>query len=287
MFSRTLAGLVNKFLFYPKPIVWVEGYDDFPFYEPIIKDSNCRIETACGKDNCLVLAQNIIQKDYPFIVILDGDYGILENQGNPHKRVILLKKYSIENYFFDLSLMQKICSKYIGTEEYLTEIDTLFRKTERDLQNSLFDLVVLDVTNYRKDMGLKVFPEKADPVLDVKKMRCISGKIQEIYNLLIGEFKEEDIFEMKALIETFLQKNSFTDLLRGHFLFGVLRYFIFNCVRNLKSDRKPNIDNDSLLIMLSLELWNIIPTTSHRTLLQDVKEAATDAWRIKNLQTIK
>lgn len=283
MFNRTISGLINKFLFYPAPIIWVEGQDDFPFYEPIIKRLGCRIEAADGKEECKKLAESIIEHEYPFVVILDGDYEILENRENPHSRVLFLNKYSIENYLFEKDLVQIICCKYAGSEDGKEDIGVFFDVVEREIQQHLYDLVILDIANNKLGAGLNGFPDRVDSILNVVTVRLIPDRISPVCNFLRESLSVEAIEEAKNIVDNYLKTRKFTDLLRGHLIFGILWHFIRRGVQIL-TGKLPNIDNDSLLILLSLELWNLKPSEHHLQLEIDIRIAAEEAVKIKSTQ---
>jgi hypothetical protein len=283
MFNRTVAGLINKFLFYPSPIIWVEGKDDFPFYQPILHQLGCRIEAAGGKDECKKLAESIIEHNYPFVVILDGDYEILENRANPHKRILVLNKYSIENYLFEKVLVQSVCCKYGGGGEKKEEMGVLFDEVEREIQQHLINLVILDIANYKQDAGLKAFSDRADSIFDKITIRCLPERISTICGTLSGNLSADAVNEARGLVENFLQTGKFSDLLKGHVIFGILRHLIHRGVQIIRNN-PPYIDNDSLLIMLSLELWNIKPSEHHLSLETNIRIAAEEAFQIKSIQ---
>jgi hypothetical protein len=282
MFTRTDTGLINKYLFYPEPIIWVEGYDDFPFYKPIVERLECRIEAAGGKTECRKLADAVFENDCPYVVVMDGDYDILENNANHHQRVLVLEKYAIENYFFERNLVQSICSKYLGSEEQSEKIGNSFDQLEINLQENLYNLVILDILNHRMDLGYEIFPAHADPFINIKTAHCISERIQAKYDTLRENFAPEDIDGLRNLVDSFLTNRRFSDLIRGHFIFGIIRYFIIGCVRKI-SGHKPNIDNESMLILLALDLWNVVPSNSHRELIDSLLQAVNNARELKSL----
>ena len=281
MFNRTISGLINKFLFYPVPIIWVEGKDDFPFYEPILHRLDCRIEAAGGKDECKKIANSIVEHEYPFVVILDGDYEILKKMANPHKRILVLNKYSIENFLFEKALVQSICCKYEGSGGRSEEIGALFDEVEREIQSHLYYLVVLDIANYKQNTGLKAFPDRVDSILDIVKVRCLPERISTISEMLSANLDPDIIDEARGLVRKFLQSGRFSDLLRGHIIFGIIRHLIRRGVK-LITNNLPNIDNDSLLIMLSLELWKITPSVQHLNLETNIRIAVEEAHQIKS-----
>lgn len=281
MFNRTTSGMINKYLFYPEPILWVEGDDDFPFYEPLRNKFNCQIFGAGGKPVCRKLAEAVIDHDYPYVVIMDGDLEILENDSNPHTRVLQLKKYAIENYLFEQRIIQNVSSKYIGNEEKLDEIRGFFESVEADIQACLYDLVVLDVANYKENTGIDFFPDSADGFINMKSVRCLPERINPICDSTRAKIRMDAIEQAKQLVDKYVLGRRLSDLVRGHFLFGILRHSLISCIRTL-AKKKIYIDNDSLLILLSLEMWNLRPTEYHESLENDIKLALTDVIQMKS-----
>lgn len=77
-FSRTLSGLAAEHLFYSEILVYVEGHTDIPFYNEVLENYNCRIIAKKGKLECEKFALLLEQDNHPYIVVIDGDYEILE-----------------------------------------------------------------------------------------------------------------------------------------------------------------------------------------------------------------
>lgn len=280
MFTRTEYGQINKYLFYPEILVWVEGEDDYPFYEPVVHQWPCRIEAAGGKDKCKKLAEKVIENNYPFVVVMDGDYDILEVQENLHQRVLVLKKYSIENYLFERNVMQNVCCKYVGSKDYYEEIGDLFDDLDKEIETNLFNLIVLDIANYRLGLGVDFFPGHAARIMSLPSLRCKPEQVAAVCGAINPKVRAKDFAVFEQLVKGFVDKARFSDLIRGHFLFDVIRQFLIGCVEKIR-DRKIVIDNDSLLVMLSLEFWNAIPTDVHKNLIDDLSVAITESQSIK------
>ena len=97
--ARTPSGLASEYLFYKETVVYVEGYTDIPFYDTVLQNYyNYRIKAKHGKEKCKELATALVEDDLPYVVVLDGDYEILESTRSKHRRVILLHRHSLENY---------------------------------------------------------------------------------------------------------------------------------------------------------------------------------------------
>ena len=282
MFTRTTAGLINKFLFYSEPIIWVEGPDDLPFYYPIINGLGCRIEAAGGKDECERLSEFIIQDNLPYIVVIDSDYEILMGYKILHDRVIYLHKYSIENYFFEREIVQSVCCKYSGSLEGKEALGTLFDEVEKDTQQHLYELVVLDVANHREGTGLEVIPTSPEKLIDIRSVHCSSERVSQVCKAISINIKPETISESRTLIDNFLRDRRFSDLLKGHFIFGIIRHLIRHGTQMLNK-RLPNFDNDSMYIMLSLELWNLKPSAHCQDLEHRIRNAVTQALELKSV----
>ena len=97
-FARTTLGKIAQYHFDKYLTVWVEGPTDIPFYEQALRKLDCRVKDAGGKSECLKLAKALKEKDHPYVVVLDGDYDILERRRSWHRRVIVLNRHSVENY---------------------------------------------------------------------------------------------------------------------------------------------------------------------------------------------
>jgi hypothetical protein len=268
-------GLKAKFLFYREILVWVEGEEDLVFFNIILRNKPCRIEIARGKNECLILAQGVIQSNLPYIVIIDGDYEILKRKKSVHRRVIILNRYSIENYLMEESPIERVCINYVRPQAGIKMLEGTYQAIIKKMYDELYDLVLLDAGHYFTNSGLKVMPEKAEIVLENQKTIVFSKeRIQEICDR--SQLNDDVRKKTKNMIDEHIRNSRFIDLINGHFIFCIIRHLIFNTVR-LKKGRNPNIDNDGLLCLLSIETWNAPLLYDHSRLKKRIFRAVRDA----------
>ena len=278
-FTRTSPGLIAKFRFYPEVIVWVEGKEDVPFYDQILRKKTCRLEVAGGKDNCLKLANAIVEHNYPYVVIIDGDYEILVKRRSIHRRVVFLRRYSIENYMFEEKSIERVCRNYSQAGDDFIFLDESFQETVTRLENELINLLILDIAHYRSNTGLDVFPSSADEIIDdPRKITFSRDRIQKICNE--RKIEKNTIDDAQNLVVEFGKDGRIVDIVRGHFMFGIIRNLIINVVRK-NLNRKPNFDNNGLLLILSNETWFLTDSPDHRSLKSRILNAIRDAQRLK------
>ena len=279
MFTRTSSGKINKFLFYDEILIWVEGQDDYPFYERILRNRPCRLEVAYGKNECEKLAQAIIESNYPYIVIMDGDYEILERKRNPHRRIIYLQRYSIENYLFEEEPLNKVCRNYARVNDDEDVLGNTFTNTITNIENELFDLLVLDIAHYRENTGQDVFPNSVDAILEnVRELTFDSIRISA--TCASNQTNEDSITEVEELITRYTNQRRLVDIIKGHIIFGIIRHLIFNSIRRIRN-RPPYIDDDGLLNLLSSEAWDNQASPDHVRLKNKLYRAFRDAYTFK------
>ena len=275
--EHTDSGRIAKFLFYRKVLVWVEGRTDVPFFERILSDCDCLLRPAGGKEECEKLVDALREKGYPYVVILDGDYEVLFKPKTVHDRVILLTRYSTENYLFEKGPVRQICC---GLAQVSTAEDVLgsaFEKALETLESGLLELVVLDIAHRLGDTGHRALPDKVQRLLESRGEIAFDPERLKAYRREHGkEIDPELVDQAKSLLDTFLEQHRFVDILRGHFVFSVLRELIVGTVEAARG-RRPVVDNDALLVLLSMEVWSIVPTKEHEELREEVRQAVTDA----------
>lgn len=278
-FSRTSSGKINKHLFFDKILVWVEGQDDIPFFEKVLRNKPCRLEVAYGKSECLKLSQAILESNYPYIVILDGDYEILERKRNPHRRVIYLQRYSIENYLFEEEPIEKVCRNYAKVTEDVDVLGTTFPDTITHIENELLELLVLDIAHYRANTGQSAIPNSVDAIIENQNpITFNTNRISEI--CASRQINIDSVIEVEELIANYLHERRMVDLINGHIAFGLIRHLIFNAIRRIRH-RPPYIDNEGLFNLLSSEIWNLRGSPDHSNLKNRIFRAIRDADLLK------
>lgn len=278
-FSRTISGKLASYLFYREILIWVEGSDDIPFFDRIVRNKHCRLENANGKSECLKLSRGIIEQNLPYVVILDGDYEILERKRSPHRRIVILNRYSIENYLFEEEPIERVCRNYAQVGDDVDILDGTYHDVLDRIENELLDLIVLDVAHYRQNTGEDVLPSRAEPLLDNPRILTFStDRIQDICNKL--QIECTALAESQDLINKYIRFGRIVDVVNGHIIFGIIRHLIINAVRRIRN-RNPNIDNDGLLILLSTEAWSLSESRDHNRLKNRLFRAIRDAHLIR------
>lgn len=280
-FSRTSAGIIAKYLFYNEVVVWVEGRIDVPFYRHILSNMYCRLEVAGGKQECLKLAAAIIEHNYPYIVIIDGDYDILEQRRSKHRRIILLYRYSVENYLLEANAITHVYCDYNGSNPSECILEPPIEEVLERLEEGLKGLVILDIAHNRANTDHKILPDSIEAVLDDSQSLKLSQErikaLEEQFRTLVNE---DNIVEAERLLEEFLSHHRFCDILKGHFVFSIIRNRIIYGVGQLRG-HKPNVDNDSLFQILSSKIWSEVPSNDHRSLKKRLREAVREAEKLK------
>jgi predicted ATP-dependent endonuclease of OLD family len=285
-FDRTISGKISKFLFYDQVLVWVEGKTDIPFYQCILKNQNIRFELTTGKTESQKIITTLIENDFPFVVILDGDYDILQSKKSKHRRVILLHRYSFENYLFELEPIKRICSSYTNNSEINDLIEQKFNSLNTHLRENLIKLLILDIVNYRLDLGIKLFPNKNESLMESRSELLFSSeRIENCCQLVSNEISQDILERISKDIDKYLENGRFADLIRGHFIFGLIRDLIISVVKK-GNEQNPNFDNVSLILLLSEITWNHAPSNEHRNLRRRIVQAVNEVARIKTNKKI-
>ena len=139
-FSRTPPGLSAEHLFYSEILVYVEGYTDIPFYNEVLQNYRCRIKSKNGKPECEKFATLIEQGNFPYVVVLDGDYEILEYTHSPHRRIVSLHRHSFENYLLEENPIEKFRHYRAPLEDSLDRLPSSFSEIVEDTEQKFKEL---------------------------------------------------------------------------------------------------------------------------------------------------
>ena len=148
-FSRTPSGLTAEYLFYPEILVYVEGHTDIPFYDAVLQNYNCRIRTYREKKESNRLTEELIEKNRPYVVVVDGHYEMLERTRSQHRRIVLLHRHSYENYLFEEESIKQLCLDRSHSKDSLEEplASSEFTDFAQDIEVKFKDLLILDVAH--------------------------------------------------------------------------------------------------------------------------------------------
>ena len=276
-FTRTTNGKISQYKFHRNTLVWVEGTTDYPFFEPITRSMACSLRCAGGREECDKLAHAMIADDLPYVVIKDGDYGILDDETSRHRRYVVLARYSIENYCAEPQLVETVCRTCSNGALGGAELRDRFCRLLEEVERSLKALVIYDVAVQRnEDANKKVLPrnvmeilaQTTPSILDTGRIDAMRRDLDEALGL---EFKEE----AEELVGAFLSERRFVDVLKGHLVFGLVRWFILGELR--RAGIKATLDNRVLRAWLGVELWQMKKSDDHITLREHVEAAVRDA----------
>ena len=273
-FSRTTPGITAEYLFYKKVLVYVDGYTDFPFYEEVLQNFNFHLKARRKVKENEKLVIDLIKKDLPYVVVLDGDYRILESTRSKHRRVVLLHRYSFENYLFEEGPIKQFCRDQMSPANRLEQLTDNFNAIQEELSQKFEELIILDVTHQRADTGFDVLPEKPHRFFKKGKNGNFEDSQIEQYTEAAKNVNKQDIDETTVLVKQFLKQRRFIDLLPGHFAFGIIRRLIVRTVGE-------NISNKDIRIYLSRVVWGIVNSHDHNSLKRRLRSAVREAEKIR------
>lgn len=267
-FSRTLSGLAAEHLFVQKILVYVEGYTDRAFYEEVLQNYNCQVTPKNGREQCEKLAATLVQENLPYVVVLDGDYEILDRARSKHRRVILLQRHSFENYLFEEEPIAQFCRDHTPLHE---PTDCRFQEKIEETERNFEELVVLDVAHQRLNSGYQVLPDKPERFYKTpQKFDFRNDDIETYCTSAASHIDKQNLDDAKILVEDFVRKRRFIDLLPGHFAFGIIRRLIIATV-------KRSITNEEIRLYLSRTVWGLVATPDHNSLKTRLRRAVREA----------
>jgi len=283
-FTRTIHGKVAQYRFFAKPLVWLEGRTDYPMFEPLLSTMDCEVLPAGGKDECLKLAQAMIADDLPYIVVVDGDYEILRRQRSYHRRALMLRRYSIENYSAEPVLLEIVCRRYSEGKAVEGDVGERFEVLLQQIEQDLKALVVVDIAVTKASGGdsdrngvlsgsiARVLARTVPPAVD-------RAKVNELV-IRDGRDVGREAKEMaRTLLSGYTASRRFVDILRGHWVFELIRWFVAGELRRV--GMKMNIDNRGLRALLGAEMWRGVISEDHRSLRRGLRRAVTEARRMR------
>ncbi|MCE2403113.1 DUF4435 domain-containing protein [Candidatus Poribacteria bacterium] len=273
-FSRTDEGLAAEHRFYQNIVVYVEGFDDKPFYEEILNNYDIEIIEKNGRKVCEKLATILVESNSPFVVILDGDYKILKSTRSQHRRVVLLHRYSFENYLFEHEPIEQFCRDHKSSENRIEKLAENFRTVLEETRQKFEELIILDVAHQRAKTGYDVLPEKSDRFFKKgKKVDFLDSQIEQ-YTEAAKNANKQHIDDATVLVKKYLKEQRFIDLLPGHFAFGIMRRLIVYTVGK-------SISNDEIRIYLSRMVWQLVKTPDHDSLKRRLRNAVREVDQMR------
>ena len=259
--------------------MWLEGGTDYPMFEPLARSMNCVLRPAGGVEECRKLARAMMKAELPYIVVMDGDYEILRRQRSRHRRVVLLARHSIENYCAEPELLERVCRGYSQGEVTRGVVGAEFARLLGQLESELKELVALDIacieTGEKVLEGsiLSLLVAKPPPVFDQTRIKRVVREKERCDGDGTGRKVAGE------LLARFLARRRFVDILQGHWVFQLIRWFM---VRELKRvEVKMQMDDKGLRMVFAAEMWGDAKLQDHASLRRRLRRAILEARRMR------
>ncbi len=276
-FTRTPAGLVEKWRFHQLPTVWVEGDDDLAFYELPLRGAGCRMERLHGKENADALIKGLKTFNYPYVVVLDGDYAFLDRQRTPHRRVVRLQRYAVENYLWEPDDVNRACCRFARSEVEKDLCLDLMKDVQKQVDEHLRECVELDIAARLMITPPKVLPDRIEPLLENQSVSKISQTRADQARLAAKTLVDNSLAEQtRELLTRFLSSRSIMHILRGHLVLGLLRRVISEAVRS-ESTSAPVLHEKAVFEILIDRVWTLPLSADHRKLRNNLRRKVREA----------
>lgn len=274
-FRRTESGQSSRHLFHKQPLVWVEGDDDLAVFD-WVRRLGVRLQAAGGKERCVALAEDILNDDKPFIVIIDGDYELAARSRTPHRRIVILDRYAVENYFAEPEIVCTTCNRLAGSGSSEHGCDADYLAAEESALKGLGDLLHWDIGSVLCDAGIGVIPRPASRLFrDHADPRVDATQVRVVRNATVERITEDVSKRGTEYLQTIVSTHTrLIHLACSDFVFAFLRRFVLHeCIR--RGGRR-RIDNRSLIALLSSVMWELEPHPDHRRLRGRIRRAVAD-----------
>jgi hypothetical protein len=283
-FTRTPTGVVGSRYFFPKPIVWVEGPTDIYFYEPVVGALNCVIKVFHGSSNAKALIDALVESacEYPYAVILDGDYSILTKRRSRHRWVIVLNRYSFENYLWEKASLNRSCLKHAQCGDGGDVISAEFERVENELIAEMREAIELDIAARWADPAPKVIPDRIEALLKKPdSLDICHAKVATIVRSATAALNIELIRQAKSEVQSFLRTGRISWLLNGHVLFGIIQRVFTQTTTEIRG-KKVILNDDALTQLLAEMVWRLNPSAEHRRLRRKLVSVVRELNRAAN-----
>lgn len=283
-FIRTDSGIENRDPFYlPKILVFVEGKSDIPFYEEVLQNYNCHLKAQGGDKECEKVVLTLLEKNLPYVVILDGHYEILTRTRSKHRRVILLHRHSYENYLFEVEPIEQFCRDRARLTDSLEEVlsSRNFEEILEQIEHNFKELIVLDVAHQKAEMSYDVLPDTPYRFFKSQTgLNFLNSQIQQCRTEAANRIDDQNIDKARTLVEQFLKKHRFVDLLPGHFAFDIIWRLICNTLHK-------SIQKEEIRLYLSRGVWSLVNTQDHNSLKQRLHKAVREVQQMHQTSSSK
>lgn len=270
-FTRTPGGLAEKWRFHQVPTIWVEGPTDIYFYEPVTENLPCRMEAFQGCNNAEALIKALVDHDYPYLVILDGDYEILKQSKSPHRCVLILARYSFENFLWESDAVNRACLRHARCGETKDLAGAEMERVTKHLKKELLHVVALDIAARRSPAPPAVLPDAMEQLaLDNSGPDLDPAKIAAVVATVEPQLDPAEIAAAKADVRCFLANRCITHLIKGHFILGILRRLFLRAAES-ESGTRSSLPYDAFTQILADMVWRRVQSEDHKRLKRTIR----------------
>jgi hypothetical protein len=155
-----------------------------------------------------------------------------------------------------------------------------YRQFLRTIQVELSEIIVLDIASELTNTSRQVLPQKAESLLRARGLAFSTERIQSICADIVQIIHEDQIRQANAFVKSYIQRGRFVDLVKGHFILGIIRRLVFEAIE-AKLGRKPNMDDKALVMLIAGEIWQS-SSPDHMSLKRRLLRAIRDAIKLKS-----
>ena len=206
---------------------------------------------------CRELANAMVDDDLPFVVVMDGDYRILRENGHSeerHDRVIVLRRHSIENYCAEPGLVETLCRSYSEGRIQKGIVGRRFEHLLMRLENDLWNVVVLDIASEHTSdktapKSIKTFlRQQESPVFDQAKVQA------HVEDVRRRRTSGQDELAADVLLRRFVERKRFIDVVKGHWVLELIQWFVSGELKEA-GVRVPALHAKALRALLAPWMW--------------------------------
>jgi len=270
------AMTAKSFFYEGRPIIYVEGESDIPFWEDKIKQIGFR---AVVQDvgSCTQFAKYIdmIQKRQANIIVaMDSDYSQFNSKKHNNKQIIVTPCYGIENLIYCRNKINHILHVFLK-DKYCDNTSAI-DDWRNHLSKDMHDILCYDIANDIFKKGIEVMGNSAHKFLDSKNKSKLSQNMIAKSILEASSIISEDEF---SAAKKLMGNQDFFLIARCHFIESGAQAFIRQTVMSL---RKTRIDNDAIDSIAHSCLPKCRPACSHMKKLKNKIRTAFRAWEKQN-----
>jgi hypothetical protein len=252
-YSSSALSTIHKF-FGVENVIYVEGEDDIPFWDCVLKgcgfSKKTKILSSGGSSNLSDYIEDIVDSGSSIIVALDRDLSIYLGQQYHHNQIIYSYSYSIENSLFQPELISDIINMlYKDQENYMLSIKLWMYEIEK----KLYEMIVYNAANHLFGRGVRVFHEDVIMITDKNNRFKIDDSLLEKKlaiirnNFSIEEYRYAEYYVKNCCFSLWNQ-------IKGHYLESIVLSLMNEYFAELLNKKSCRINRESMMVMLELKL---------------------------------